>query len=201
MATLATLRTEFQARGFDFDSAARVDAWINRAYMELAEEEEWPWLYTTTSGAAPLAVSDVRMIESVIDTTTGVKLVPLDRRHLTDISNDLAITGSPTFYYFSAESTIDVYPAATDTLAVRYWKVPAELSADGDTPLLPSRFHQLLVDGALVFGYYDTDNFEAALQCRDLFESGKARMRESLMVRQADRPDDFVTQTSAHEYT
>jgi hypothetical protein len=191
--TLADLRTELQARGFDYVTpTTRLDAWLNRAYFETAEEENWPWLETSTSSTAPVSVTDLRDVEAVINTTQGYKLRPMDRRNITDFDSDLTTAGSPSFYYITTGNVVAVYPAnTTDTIEVRYWKVP-EILGDTDTPLVPNRFRQILVDKAVAFAYVDSDNFEGARSALELYQDGLARMRESLLSQQDDEPDDSI---------
>jgi hypothetical protein len=74
---------------------------------------------------------------------------------------------------------------------VRYWKVP-EILGDTDTPLVPNRFRQILVDKAVAFAYVDSDNFEGARSALELYQDGLARMRESLLSQQDDEPDDSI---------
>ena len=59
---LGTARTELQARGFDYLSTARCNTFLNRALYILNEQESWPFLETTVSGAAPLTISDLSLI-------------------------------------------------------------------------------------------------------------------------------------------
>jgi hypothetical protein len=198
---LGQIRAEVAARGFDHVSpASRIDAWINRVYFELCEEEAWPFLESTEEGTAPLTVTDLRTIESVIDTTNQKKLTPLDRRMITDFDYTLSTAGSPDYYYTTTVTTVNVYPTnTTNTLSVRYWRVPDELTADASTPVLPARFHQVLVDGACGLAYLDTDNLEAADAMTARVEDAKTRMRESLLVQQWDRPDDFIIGVVDHQ--
>lgn len=194
---LAEIVTEFQSRGFDYLSTTRAENYANDAYLiDICEQEDWPFLDATTSGAAPLTISDLRTLESVIDSTQAVKLKPLDRRHLTDDWNtDLSTPGTPTFYYLTSGSIVNVFPAnTTDTLAVRYWKVPERLTS-GDTPLLPSRFHSLIVDAAVARAYEDSDDYELAQNAWANFQNRLQAMRDALLEQQHDGPDDFVVIT------
>lgn len=194
------MRTELAARGFDYESSSRLTGWINRAYNDLCEEEDWPFLEATTSGTAPVSVSTLRTIESVIDTTTMTKLTPIDRRNITDFNYDLATTGSPTYYYTTGTTTVAVYPAnTTDTISIRYWKFPTELSLDADEPLVPARFQQVIIDGACFYAYMDSPNVPAAQAWASVFEVGKARMREALLTQQHDQPDDYIVSVVDHQ--
>jgi hypothetical protein len=104
----------------------------------------------------------------------------------------LTTTGTPYYYYLTTGTTVAVYPANTGSISVRYWKVPAALSAGADVPILPARFHNLIVDGAVGYAYLDVDNYEAATATFDIWRASIAKMRESLLVGQHDQADDFI---------
>lgn len=195
---LTALQTEVAGWGFDYLSTTRVNYFLNRAYQELCEEEDWSFLEATTSGAAPLAISDLRTIESVTDTTQRIKLWPLDRRHILDSDYSLTSAGAPTYYYVTGGNTVAVYPFTANSLSVRYWKVPTALSSGADTPVLPARFHHAIVTGALVYAYLDSDNAEMASVQREEFELAKQRMRDSLLSPQHDAPGEFVVSVAEH---
>lgn len=197
---LGELREELQGRGFDYLPATRQTAFINRAYQEMCAEEDWPFLEATTSGNAPLTISDLRTIEAVVDSTNTRRLQPLDRRNILDSDWTLATTGNPVNYYLTTGTTVNVYPANTsNTIAVRYWSVPAALDDDGDEPVIPSPWHQMIVDGAVAYAYFDSDNFEAAREMLNLWGESKIRMREALLVGQRDGPDDFISVVAGSE--
>lgn len=200
--TLSLLRAELAARGFDYETDARLNRWINRAYQETCEEEDWPFLEASGTGTAPLVIQNLRTIMSVIDSTTLTKLSPVDPRNITDVDTDSTRTGSPIFYYVgkSADSdvggTVNVYPLnTTDTIAVTYISFPGDMTADADEPLLPNRHRLLIADGATGYAYLDSDNPEMAQQMFSLWEAGKERMRNAMLSRQHDQPDDYIIQS------
>jgi hypothetical protein len=191
---LAELITSFRAQGFDYLTDAECTTLLNDSYLiDVCESEDWSFLEEVKEGKAPLEITDLRSIESVIDATQMVKLIPLDRRALTDeYDTDLSTPGSPAFYYLSKEKTVSVFPTSTaDTLSVRYWKAPEALSGEM-TPLLPSRFHSLIVDGAKARGYENSDDWELATNARETFLVRLARMVESLMGQIRDRPPELI---------
>jgi hypothetical protein len=55
---------------------------------------------------------------------------------------------------------------------VTYIKVPTDLSATNQTPAIPTRYHYLLVDGAVLEAYKDTDNLDAAGALEQSFQAG-----------------------------
>lgn len=186
MATFLELQTEMLARGFDYlnDSGGpgttRYKRWINDAYHELCEEADWPFLEADSSGASPLTIADMRSVMTVIDTVSGLELPFIDRRELADLYGVLTTTGTPRYYYIDSGSIIRTYPVG-GTLSVRYLKFPTDLSADGNTPVVPARYHSLIVDGAVRRGLMDRDNPEEAQAVEQHRQIGVAEMRRVLL--------------------
>ncbi len=179
---LSALRVEVQSRGFDYLPAARINTWINYAYHDVCHRQAWPFLETTTSGTAPITISDFGHALSVVDTTGNGPLQWEDMRTILEFDPSLSATGSPELWYLNG-SALTVYPASTtNTISVRYLKVPTDLSADTDTPILPSRFHYILVEGALVKAYKDDDEEQGAQAATGEFELGLLRMQAELLV-------------------
>lgn len=188
--TFGELQVELYARGFDYlnqDAAGRTRAkrWLNEAYLEdVCGDEGWDFLRTSTSGTAPLTISDLDTIISVRDDSNDMQLTVADTGWLADTYSDLTQTGNPEFAYLTGQTTLDLYPAnTTATIEVAYFKVPTELSADGDTPLLPLRWHGLLVDLAVVRAYVDSDNLEAAQWLEQRAQRRLAKMYSAEAVR------------------
>lgn len=157
MADFSTLRTQFYNRGFEnWNDAgsllAECKRLLNEAMHQIHDEYDgaWPFLEATATGSAPLTISDLGTIESVWDSTNSRFLDPADRRFLIERYEDgpLDDTGTPAWFYV-ANGSVKVYPVASNSLSVRYWKVASDLSADGDTPLMPTRFHTAIVDLAV----------------------------------------------------
>ena len=186
---LGTARTEFQARGFDYLSSTRCNAYLNRSLAALSVEAAWPWLESTTSGTAPVTVSDLRAVLSVVDTTTSTELQPADRRNLIGMYTTLTTTGSPAYWYRSSLTAISVYPANTsDTISVRYIAHEAELTSDSSSPSLPSRHHNVWVDRAVYEAYVDSDNFESAAMLKQKIDVEVFEMKRQYMVPNFDMP-------------
>lgn len=164
--TLAELRTEvFGPYSYLNDAgtqAARVDRWINQAYHELCDQAPWPFLETSTSGASPLTISDLGDVVSVTD-VDGVSLDPIQYDPLRRIVNGpLTLTGSAGFYYLTGGTVVNTYPVPSDSISVRYRKVPTDLSAAGDLPLVPDKYRDIIALGALRRAAIDNQAWEAA---------------------------------------
>ena len=180
----SALQTEFFARGFDFlnDAGAgltRAKRWINEAMHEINDQDDWLFLQATSTGTAPLTISDLDTVSSVYDTTQQRALVRESAGDLVDRFGDLTTTGTPMFYYVTS-GIVNVYPAnTTDSLSVRYYKIQTDLSANGDVPLIPDRFRAAIVEYAAAKGYRDSDNPQLAAECMAAGDRIIERMRES----------------------
>lgn len=187
--TLATMRTEVFQRGFNYldDSStgtARVNRWLNDAAHEIDDMERWDYRRTSTTGTAPLTVSDLGEIESVTDSNYNV-LASGDRGVLTSQDGNLTTTGTALDYYIVA-GVLKTYPVSTLTLTVNYFKVAPDMTADSDTPLMPDRFRAAIVDRAVAKGYRDSDNPDLAQVT--LTESDRLvdRMREVYVLQSGE---------------
>lgn len=187
--TFATLRADFYARGFDYYNDAgsglvRANELLNQAYLELCEEDYWPFLLTTNASfTPPAAIADVREVRSIAFPGGGPAYrlwhKPLD--DVLDEYGEAVTTGYPLWYYLE-NTTLSVYPVHAGPFTVRYWKVPAELVADGDEPIIPNRFRRLIVEGMVrVAGAEDTP--EAARAAEAERQLGLNLMRRSLLFR------------------
>lgn len=186
----SALKTELSDRGFSYLTDTRLGQYINWARAELDDLDAWPYRIATATGAAPLTVTDLGWVQGVQDTGTKLQLLPIDRESLADRYDDLTITGTPQFYY-ATDGVVNTYPVG-GTISVRYNKVPVDLSAAGDSPLAPVRFHRLIVDLAVRMAYRDSDNHEAAEQLQAQVERDLMLMRMALLVNNTDGPDGYV---------
>lgn len=194
---LGTMRTELLARGFDYLPSSRANQYLNAAYHTVCEWNgtPWPFLETTTTGTAPLTITDLREIVYVTNTTTGDVLEPEDVRNLNDRDPGLTVTGVPLRYWLDGLTTLKVWPLnTTNSLSVRYLKVPTDLSADADTPIVPTRAHDVIVDMAESLAYQDASDFADAQAKLQLVEIRLGRLRDTLNVRQDDQPQ-FINVT------
>lgn len=144
MSTFAELKAAVLARGFNRLTDTQRGEYANAAVSEVDAAFPWPYRLTTTTGAAPLAVSTLGEIDSVTDTVQDVALEPAPHRQLTDWFGDITITGSPSYFYVDwsgVAQTVRVFPVSTNNLSVRHYAMPTALSAAGDVPAAPLRFH------------------------------------------------------------
>lgn len=203
--TFAQLLTEFYARGFDYlnDGGAgevRAKRFINQAYRDICEMDDWPYLTVTTTGTAPLTISDLGTIESIVDEGENRVISPADRRTLVETYPDLTLTGSAQFYYMTGASTIATYPVSSSTLRVRYWRVVSDLDATTDQPAIPARYQYAIIEYACMRAYTDSDNPEMAQYCRAEGDRLVQMMRERLLYPQHQQPDVISVYNYSTDY-
>jgi hypothetical protein len=78
------------------------------------------------------------------------------------------------------------------SLTVDYWKVPVDLSANGDVPSMPDRYRMAIVDLAVERASRDRGDEVGAQAARAMAESKIAGMTQRLMSLQHQEPQDFV---------
>ena len=195
----AALLDEVNDRGYNYISDTRLGRYVNQSYKSICNRAAWPFLRATTTGTAPLTISDLRAVLNVVDTTTNAKLYHADRRHLIEsVDTSLTTTGTPTYWYQESRTVIKVYPAnTTDTLSVHYLKVPATLSGT-DAHLIPDEFEDLIIDGAVIRALKDNDELDAAASLQQFYNEGLREMMDALLSRAHDGPN-YIIQTNTYE--
>ncbi len=174
-------RTELGERGFDYLSASRMTLFLNDALTDLESRYLWPWQKKTATGAAPLAISDLKYVRSVYD-STGNEIFGIDD----DDDIYVAQTGTPTNWWIDdtgGTPTLTAWPVGSATWTVRYVATDAVLSADTDTPNVPVRYHGVWIDLAVIRAYQDSDNFAAANALQQQVDVKVQRMIEEAETR------------------
>lgn len=166
---------------------------LNLGKNALEQVAPWPWLEATTSGTAPLTISDLRQVLYVVDTTNDCVLPGLDVRSTVGVDPELG-SGVPSSWWLDGLTSLKVHPTNTSvSLSVRYLKFSSELSTGTDTPLIPVREHPVWIDFAVVEAYKDSDNFAAAQALLgDLMSRAVPRMIDTYCGRNLANPDHTV---------
>lgn len=181
------LKAELAARGFDYLSDTRLGRYIGIGYSEACAQALWPFLAASQSGTMPMTITDLGTVESVEYAAEGRKLVPIDRRILTDEYPGLSDVGTALWYYLSTAGQVAVYPAqASGSFTVRYYKRPATLTGT-DTPVIPTEWHYVIVDYAAAKAYSDNGDVDQALAARQEGDRTIGFMLDALIDPHADR--------------
>lgn len=197
--------------GFTDTTTIRKLEKINSALWDLVGREPWPFMETSVdlnfNGTDPFASNLPTDLQSVLDIVrldTGIKLQPI-RLQEADASMALQLTqAGPMFYYYFLGTQLRVaqIPSAGNAqLRMRYIKKHAPLlQADVEaTILVPREHHEVLLLGTLVKLYDLEDDTDLSVRFQQLYEKGMQDMRQSVWMRQYDRPDHIVI-TDPYDY-
>jgi hypothetical protein len=74
-------------------------------------------------------------------------------------------------------------PNATYTINYEYYATHSDLSANTDTPIIPERFHDVIVNRAKYYTYVLRSDLQSAQLTERDYKEGLARMRVELINR------------------
>ena len=72
---------------------------LNNARNDFEDAWEWPWLWRTSTGAAPLTIGDLKTITTVQDAVTHGELLGLDVRQIAQNGDNLEQAGTPAYWW------------------------------------------------------------------------------------------------------
>lgn len=201
--TVQEILSELDAYGYadtDINEKLRV---INASIRSIAARKPWPWLHTVTtltfngSSATPSnAPTDMRAALKMLDTSTGrrVKYKPVDEMEERYGAN-LTDSGDPYFYYFEG-TVLRVFkvPSSTQTLRLRYLKVPGAVIQTDLEPAIavPPLGHEALVFRSVMRLADLEDDDEIAARFGALYEQEMQVLEEALVAQQFDVPDHVL---------
>ena len=127
---------------------------INEALHAISTERDWPWLETSESislsagaGTDALPSNWVRTRSMTIGTYGS--LTYMDAGRLDDAYPDSGVTGRPRYYAVRGDTLLfRPFTDAAYTVSHVYYRSETDLSANGDTPLMPSWAHTAIVEWA-----------------------------------------------------
>ena len=177
---------------------------INSSIREILQDgHQFPFLKTTTtqtmtagtgtySFPSDLASVDwdtfyIKELSSASNTPMALPTVSFDvytqkYRAVEDASGTSGRT-EPTLIYQTAEEKFCVYPLPDAAYVIEYvyYKFPDDLSAFGDTMIIPDRFKYIIIDGAMVYMMRCRSNEQSAQIHQQKFTQGIKSMRRLLL--------------------
>jgi len=168
---LSTIVSKVQRRIRDTGySSSEITDYINDTQNDVFNEYKLPFMQATQNYATVANVSDLtdgsglptNYVQALEVTNSSNKtLTYFDVRELDNLNTNSET--NPSGWYFFAD-TIYLYPTPTSvqTLTLKYYKRPTELTADASVPEIPAEFEELLVVGAAYRVMQVKDNYDQA---------------------------------------
>lgn len=138
--------------------AARYVEWIKRANHQIQSRwANWKFHWRQISLVADPAQQYIEVAElpddmaSVDSARIGGRVLAIDEYETSHINPDSSATGTPTTLTRMPDGRLRLFPIpqAAETLVIDYYRTPQTLAANDDVPLLPERFHDVIVYWAL----------------------------------------------------
>ena len=183
---LGQLRTAVGRKtGIAVDTTAMTE-FVNEAVQAIGEERDWPWQdalddFNTDGSAAYTLPYDWARTRTV-----SIDNYPVERINVLDGDTfDRYYRGGIYSYAIEGDEII-FYPTPTSGLAVkhRYVAVEQPLVSDSDEPLIPTRFHQAIVNYASAIVHDRSGDDKRAASARLEYERWFRRMLDSLIRNQ-----------------
>lgn len=185
----------------DTTTRNRIKTWINMGYQDFVNRELWPFrevtgTLATVAGtqeytlASQFADIDTQNILSVaIQGTNQAKLAywPFNQLRASKPDFDSDTAGVPRYYYIKARK-IGFWPLpdAIYSIAIDYYSVPTELSADSDEPSIPQAYREGLVQYALSLEHDFNTDPDLAQKALNRYEQIVTLARQNLLSQPVD---------------
>lgn len=180
-----------------------VKDFINKAQRDIINSEvEWPFTvvsqsFSTAAGTSEYSrESDAKTLD--FDSFTVQKSGEaertlrylsfneyLDAKNEIDTNPNTSARAAPDFVYETPDTKIGLSPVPDDTYTVRYYyyQTSTDMSSATDTPVIPERFHDVIVNRARYYAHMLRSDVQfSQLALRDYTE-GLSRMRVELINR------------------
>lgn len=204
----------------DATTRNRVKNWINLGYQDFTLRELWPFRETTDTfdtiaGTQEYTLSteftdiDAQNIISVAIQGTNLRklpYVPFNQLRASQPDLDFETQSVPQSYYIKA-GKIGLWPSPDNayTIAVDYYKIPTELSADSDTPIVPIAYREALMQYALSLEHDFNTDPDLAQKAMNRYEQIVMLARNNLLSQPVDTgnfrilgPSDFKSHTGLY---
>ena len=198
----------FDTSGDGFSGAKNIQAIakdaINNSIREILQDGyQFPFLKTTTTQTmtagtgtydfpSDLASVDwdtfyIKELSSASNTPMALPTISFDvyTQKYRAVEDAAGTSGraAPTLIYQTAEEKFGVYPLPDAAYVIEYvyYKFPDDLSAFGDTMIIPDRFKYIIIDGAMVYMMRFRSNEQSAQIHQQKFTQGIKSMRRLLL--------------------
>lgn len=185
----------------DATTRNRIKNWLNMGYYDFVLRELWPFRETTgtlntVNGTQEYDLStnfsdidEQNIISVAIQGASQVKLVywPFNQLRAQKPDFDYDSTSVPERYYLKS-GNIGFWPVpnAAYTVLIDYYKVPTEMSADSDTPIIPIAYREALVQYALNLEHDFNTDPDLSQKAQNRYEQILTLARNNLLTQPTD---------------
>ena len=208
---LSDLIPEVQRRENDTSfSSTEILNYLNDSQREIVSRHTFPFMEKVVDG--PLTIGeatydvqadhDVTLDAYIIDpndTTQswGLTFIPSDEFFTRYPNPDVQDNNQPTCWTLFAENiTFNCPPDKAYTFRQRYYKIAEALVDSTDVPVIPERFKEVLIRGALSRVEERRDNFDFAAIHKNEFEQQLADMAQRVIPQTYGQPGQLRTARS-----
>lgn len=193
MSTFSELKDECLNYGFSSTRyRTRFGQWLNDAQNEVCRRVFVRELLdtatvSTSSGTATYSLpADFVRVTQLLLNDEKLSVDPVSIEWFATLS---AASGTPRMYALD-EGGLNLYPTPDGVyaLTLRYYRDPADMSADADTPVIPAAHQRLLISYALAYGYRAEDDQERAVSYMADYERELARFANDRRGENQDGP-------------
>jgi len=181
-----------------------VKDFINKSQKDIINSElEWPFTYerdtiTTVSGTGEYTLdSDTKTVDRdtvYIDfggdkSLTYLEYIAYDEyiREFLSLNSDPddGHLAEPRRFYITQDGKLGLYPEPDDAYIVtyQYWTTHSDMALATDTPVIPERFHDVIVNRAKYYAYMLRSDLQSAQLTAQDYQQGLTRMRVELINR------------------
>lgn len=185
------------AARFKETQRASVMRWLNLAYAKLWVLDDWTFRQATGSPTVTAGSSTVGSVPTDFSNSLGFwradgcELNYLKPRAFYNRYAGQTTTGKPSDFTV-VNGAVSVGPVSneTATYTLLYGRAAPELDDDGDVPLIPDKFHYLLVHGATIVGLVQEQDFTYQFQAGQ-WQEGVQTMQMEYLDDQRGQPAQF----------
>jgi hypothetical protein len=183
IAGMSYLQLQQEVLSFQFSENYRelIKRWLNTAQRKAVQQSEFRTqeevkAFTTAASDATLELpADFSRWIDFYDTGSKWPLTPLEKAEYDALEGS---SGRPTAYtVVGNQITLWPTPDAAYSLSLRYWRLPADMVADGDEPEIPAQYHEILVAYAMQKAYARENDYTSSRFWKEEWEAGVAKIR------------------------
>jgi hypothetical protein len=158
-----------------------VKTWINQAQRriiissELRTQEEAATISTAAADPSYLMPENFARLIDLFYTAGHELLRPMDLRDFDQLPESV---GRP-YAYTVRDNEVILYPTPDGSygFTLRYWKLPADMVNDTDTPEVPVQDQELLIAYPMWKAYLRENDYQAATVWETIWEKGLLKLR------------------------